>query len=42
MAVRDGRTGMPMDAKVGQHDSTAHVQGFSHSAGEADDCDIIR
>ena len=42
MAVRDGWVGMPTDAQVGQHDSTAHAQGFSHLKREADDCDIIR
>ena len=30
------------EAQAGQHSSTAHVQGFSHSKGKADDCDIIR
>ena len=42
MAVRDGRTETVMDAHVGQHDSTAHAQGFSYLKEEADDCDIIR
>ena len=31
-----------MDVQVGQLDSTAHVQGFSHWERETDDCDIIR
>ena len=31
-----------MDVQVGQHDSTAHAQGFSLWKGEADDCDVIR
>ena len=33
---------MPMDAQVGWHDPTAHVQGFSCLKGEADNHDIIR
>ena len=31
-----------MDAQAGQHGSTAHAQGLSHSKGDADDCNIIR
>ena len=31
-----------MDVQAGWHDSTAHVQGFSHLKREADNCDIIR
>ena len=42
VADRDGRTGIPTDAQAGQHDSTAHAQGFSHLRREADNCDIIR
>ena len=33
--------GMPADAQVGQHDSTAHAQGFSCQKRGADDHDII-
>ena len=32
---------MLMDVPAGWHDSTAQVQDFSHSEGEADNCDII-
>ena len=42
MAVRDGRPGTLTDAQVGQHNSTAHAQGFSHQKRETDDHDIIR
>ena len=42
MAVRDDRVGTPTDAQVVQHDSTGHVQGFSHLKEETDDCDVIR
>ena len=34
IAVRDGRAGMPTDAQVGQHSSTAHVQGFPALRGK--------
>ena len=30
-----------MDVQAGQHDSTAHVQGFSHWDREADNHDVI-
>ena len=33
---------MPMDVHAGWHDSTVHVQGFSHLKREADDHDVIR
>ena len=42
VAVRDGRVAVLMDVQVGQHNSTAHVHGFSHLKREADDCDIVR
>ena len=31
-----------MDVQAGQHDPTAHAQGFSCLKGEADDHDVIR
>ena len=42
MVVRDGRLGTLTDVQVGQHNSTVHVQGFSHLKREADDHDGIR
>ena len=42
MAVRDSRTGTPMDVQADQHYSTVHVQCLSCLRREADDCDIIR
>ena len=33
---------MAVDVQVGWHDSTVHVQGFSHLKREVDDHDIIR
>ena len=33
---------MLTDVQVGQHDSTAHVQGFSNLKREAEDHDLIR
>ena len=32
---------MPADARASWHDPTAHLQGFPHQMGEADDCNII-
>ena len=33
---------MLADALVSQHDSTVHVQGFSHQKRDADDHDVIK
>ena len=42
MADGVNEPGTLADAQVSWHDSTAHVQRFSHLKGEADDCDVIR
>ena len=42
VAVKGDRPGIPMDAQACWHNSTAHVQRFSHQEGRADDHDVIR
>ena len=41
VAVKDDRSRMLIDAQTCQHNSTVHVQRFSHLKGRADDCDVI-
>ena len=42
VAVKGDRPRTPTDAQVCQHDSTVHVQRFSHLEGRTDNHDIIR